>query len=437
MKMRKTGMRLLASSLAVVAAAVTAASAQTIAIQNARVYTMAGTGAGGIENGDIIIRDGAIVGVGQDLAVPEGATVINAQGRIVTPGVFAPWSQIGLVEIDLDDEANDSATEDDFNVSAGLDAVDAFNPGSTLIAVNRAGGVTRAVSAPEPGARMFGGRGAVVDLSGRPDSVTRSDALQSVAMGAAGVGYNGGTRLGNWAMLRDALDEARAFAASPASYMLRPRDGGLSIADLKALGPVAQGRQPLVVAVDSATDIRALIKLKEQYGVNAVILGGTEAHLVAREIAAARIPVILNPTMNLPAQFEDLGASLSNAAALNEAGVLISFFGQSGGSHNLRLLPQLGGNAVANGLPYDAALRALTINPAVIYGVADRLGSLEVGKAADVVIWDGDPLETATRPVAVLIEGRVTSLKNRQTMLRDRYRDLSRGDLPIAYRGAN
>jgi len=434
-------MKVFASSLAALAASLSLASAQTgaqtIAIQNARLYTMAGDKAGLIENGDVIIRDGVVAAIGQDLSAPEGATIINAQGRVVTPGIFAPWSQIGLVEIGLDEEANDSSTDDGFNVSAGLDAVDAFNPDSTLIAVNRAGGVTRAVAAPDPGAKMFGGKGAIVDLSGRPGSVTRAEAMQSVAMGAAGLGYNGGTRLGNWAMLRDALDEARAYAANPAGYVMRPREGGLSIADLKALGPVAQGRQPLVVAVNSVTDIRTLIKLKAQYGVNAIIIGGSEGHLVAREIAAAQIPVILNPMMNLPAQFEDLAASLSNAAKLNAAGVLISFYGQASDTHNLRLLPQLGGNAVANGLPYEAALAAITLNPARMYGVADRLGSLEIGKIADVVVWDGDPLETSTRPIAVLIDGRVTSLKNRQTMLRDRYKDLSRGDLPLAYRGAN
>ncbi len=442
MTKRYSSLKLLSASLAAVAVSIAFAGAQTIAIQNARVYTMAQSGpeadqtGGGFNNGDVIIRDGVIAGVGQDLPVPEGARVINAQGRVVTPGLFAPWSQIGLMDLDLDAEANDSSTDSDFPLSAALDATDAFNPGVAQIAVNRAGGVTRAVSAPEPGNKMFGGQGAIVDLSGRPASVMRANALQSVAMGSAGIGYNGGTRLGNWAALREALDEARAYAANPGAYAMRPRQGGLSLGDLEALGPVAQGRQPLVVSVSSVTDIRTLIKLKAQYGVNAIILGGTEAHLIATEIAAANIPVILNPWLNLPSQFEDLGATQANAAKLNAAGVTIAFYDPPSGTHNLRLLPQLAGNAVANGLPYGAALKALTVNPARIFGVSDRLGTLEIGKAADVVIWDGDPLEISTRPIAVLIDGRVTSLKNRQTMLRDRYKDLSRGDLPHAYRGA-
>lgn len=442
---KTSSLRLLALGAASLAALSTA-SAQTIAIQNARVYTMADlTGdalasGGGVNNMDVIIRDGVVAGIGQDLPVPPGARVINAEGRTVTPGIIAPWSQIGLMDLDLDDEANDSSTASDdgqFALSAALDATDAFNPGVAQIAVNRAGGVTRALSAPEPGDRMFGGQGAIVDLSGRPNSVMRAGAAQSVAMGADGIGYNGGTRLGNWAALRAALDEARAYAANPAGFAMRPREGGLSLGDLAALGPVARGQQPLVVSVNSATDIRTLIKVKAQYGLNAVILGGTEAHLVAAEIAAANIPVILNPFLNLPSQFENLGATQKNAAKLQAAGVTIAFYDPPSGTHNLRLLPQLAGNAVANGLPYGAALAALTINPARIFGVADRIGSLEIGKAGDVVVWSGDPLEVSTRPIAVIIDGRVTSLRNRQTMLRDRYRDLKRGDLPHAYRGAN
>jgi imidazolonepropionase-like amidohydrolase len=414
-----------------------AASAQTIAIQNARVYTMAGPNGGRIDNADVVIRDGVIAAIGQDLTPPSGATVINAQGRVVTPGIFAPWSQLGLLELDLDKEANDSTTDAEFPLSAALDATDAFNPASTLIAVNRAGGVTRAVAAPTPGVKMFGGQGAIVDLSGRPQSIVRAAALQSVAMGADGAGYNGGTRLGAWAALEDALDEARAYAANPAGYVMRPRRDGLSLGDLRALGPVAAGRQVLAVGVNSAVDLRRLIKLKADYGLNVIAIGATEGHLVAGELAAANIPVILDPMRNLPSAFENLAATLDNAARLHAAGVVIAFYNPPSGTHNLRLLPQLAGNAVASGLPYEAALAALTINPATMYGVADRYGSLEIGKAGDVVVWDGDPLETATRPTHVLIDGRVASLRTRQTMLRDRYKDLSRGTLPLAYRGAN
>ncbi|MFN3959713.1 MAG: amidohydrolase family protein [Parvularculaceae bacterium] len=412
------------------------AANDTLIVQNARLYTMADANGGLIENADVIVRGGVIVAVGQDVAAPEGARAYDAKGRIVTPGIFAPWSQLGLVEIGLDQESNDSSPEGDYPHSAALDAADAFNPASTLIAINRAGGVTRAATAPEPGAKLFGGQGAIVSLSGAAESVTRERALQSVAMGYAGAARSGDTRMGAWADFREAIEEARAYAANPGGYALRPRMTGLSLNDLAALAPAARGAQPLVVAANGAADLRMLIKTKARYGLNVIVLGGTEAHLVAKELAAAQIPVILNPILNLPEQFEDLAATQANAARLHAAGVTIAFYDPPSGSHNLRLLPQLAGNAVANGLPYAAALAALTINPARIYGVAARHGSVEVGKVGDLVVWSGDPLETSSRPDAVFIDGRATSLTTRQTRLRDRYRDLSRGDLPHAYRGA-
>jgi imidazolonepropionase-like amidohydrolase len=208
------------------------------------------------------------------------------------------------------------------------------------------------------------------------------------------------------------------------------------LSDLKALGPVVSGAQPLLVSASSAAELRNLIRLKQAYNLKIVVLGAEEGWRVARELAAADIPVIIDPLINLPNAFETLGATLANAQILNAAGVKIAFYNPQGSAtHNLRLLPQLAGNAVANGLPYEAALAALTINPARMYGLDNRLGSLDPGKAGDLVIWDGDPLELSTRPIAVFIDGLAMNMENRQTKLRDRYRDLSRGDLPIAYRG--
>jgi imidazolonepropionase-like amidohydrolase len=202
---------------------------------------------------------------------------------------------------------------------------------------------------------------------------------------------------------------------------------------------VLSGAAPLIVGINRAADIRTLIKLKQNRNLNVIILGGSEAWKVARELSIAGIPVILDPTANLPSQFEDLGATLQNAARLNAAGVTIAFDGtaSASGSHSLFLTPQLAGNAVANGLPYGVAMAALTINPAKIYGVSATHGTLEVGKVADVVIWDGDPLELSSRPTNVFIGGRSMPLGNRQEALRDRYKDLEPGDLPFAYRGRN
>lgn len=413
-------------------AASSAAAQTTTAIMNGRVHTAAGPV---IENGDVIIRDGRIAQVGADLSAPSGATVIDATGKVVTPGIFAPISAIGLEEISLDAEANDAGPERGigFPLGAALDAADAYRPSSSLIPINRAGGVTRALSAPSPGDSLFGGRAAVIDMTGRANSVVKAQAAQIATLGYGGASRAGDTRMGVWAILREYLDEARSFAANPNDYVRRPRAERFSLSDLKALGPVVAGEQPIMAYINGASDLRNLIRLKNEYRLQVIVVGGTEAWRVGSALAAANIPVILDPMDNLPSQFEDLGATLENAARLREAGVKIAF--SNGDAHNLRLLTQLAGNAVAYGLPYDAAIAALTLNPAEMFGLSDRLGSLEAGKIADVVIWDGDPLEVTTQPEAVFIGGERQSLDNRQVALMQRYRDLSRGELPHAYRG--
>ena len=409
------------------------AVAQTVAIMNGDVHTISGNV---IEDGDVIIRNGRIAQVGADLTAPSDATVIDASGKVVTPGLFAPYSSIGLVEIGADQESNDSYPEDGFSLGAALDATDAYNPSSTLIPINRAGGITRALSTPSAGDTLFGGNAAVIDMSGRVNSIMKPAAAQVLVMGYGGAARAGDTRMGAWLVLREYLDEARSYRANPNDYIRRPHEGRFLVSDLKALGPVVSGEQPLLVRIDGANDIRKLIELKNRYGLSVIVVGGSEAWRVGDALQAANIPVILDPLVNLPSQFEDLSATLENAARLHEAGVKIAFYNPPGfGAHNLRALTQQAGNAVAEGLPHDAAMAALTINPAEMFGLAARLGTLEAGKIADVVVWDGDPLEVTTQPEAVLIDGIVQDLDNRQNALMKRYRDLSRGDLPHAYRG--
>ena len=411
------------------------AYAQTIAIMDGQVHTITD---GVIEDGDVIIEDGLIVRVGIDLVAPDGAEIIDATGKIVTPGLFSPISSIGLSEINLDAEANDASPNrgEGFPLGAALNAVDAYNRWSTLIPINRTGGVTRALSAPQAGDTLFAGRAAVIDLSGNVNSVTKEDAAQIAVLGYGGAARAGDTRMGAWAVLREYLDEAAIYASAPNAYPARAREDRFAIADLKALGPVLSGEQPLMVRVNSENEIRSLIRLKSEYRLRVVIVGGSEAWRVGREIANANIPVILNPMFNLPSQFEDLSSTLENAARLENAGVSISFHEpQGGGAHNLRTLTQGAGNAVANGLSYEGALAALTINPATMFGLQSRLGSIAQGKIADVVVWEGDPLELTTQPEAVFINGIRQDLDNRQKALSRRYRDLSKGDLPHAYRG--
>ncbi len=427
--MKKSTMKPLAVLASASAALLSAAAAQTVAIMDGTVHTVSGDI---IEEGDVVIRDGRIAQVGADLTPPAGAQVIDASGKVVTPGLFGAYSSIGLVEIGAVEDANDSGPAEGFALGAALNVIDAFNPSSVVIPVNRAGGVTRALSAPAAGDSLFAGKAAVVDLSGRTNSVTRADTAQIAVMGEAGAGRKGGTRMGAWAVLREYLDEARSYAANPNDYVRRPHESRFALSDLKALGPVVEGAQPLIVQVNSANDIRTLIRLKNTYRLKVIIVGGTEAWRVGSELATAGVPVIIDGMANLPVQFEDIDATLKNAARLHQAGVDISFYE---GAHNLRLIRQHAGNAVAEGLPHEAGLRALTLAPAEMFGVGDELGSLEAGKLADVVIWDGDPLEVTTKPEAVFINGRRQDLENRQHMLMRRYRDLSRGDLPHAYRG--
>ncbi|MEZ5893031.1 MAG: amidohydrolase family protein [Parvularculaceae bacterium] len=419
--------------LAAAAAMSSVASAQVVAVMNGRVHTVTG---GVIENGDVIIRDGRIAQIGSDLQAPPDAVTIDATGKVVTPGLFAAYSSLGLMELQLDSEANDAGPNQGavplFQLGASLNAVDGIKPGSTLIPYNRAEGVTRALSAPQAGDSIFGGNAAIIDLTGRPNSVTRAGVAQVAMMGYAGAARTGDTRLGAWATLRDYLDEARSYQANPNDYVRRARDARFQLSDLKALGPVVAGEEPLLVFVNSANDIRTLIRLKNTYRLKIIVVGATEGWRVAQELAAANIPVIINGMANLPNSFEDLDSTLKNAARLTQAGVKVSF---SDDTHKAYLMRQSAGNAVAEGMPYDAALAAITLNPAAMYGLGDELGSIEAGKIADLVIWDGDPLEVTTEPEAVFIGGRPQDLNTRAKMLMERYRDLSRGDLPHAYRG--
>jgi imidazolonepropionase-like amidohydrolase len=209
------------------------------------------------------------------------------------------------------------------------------------------------------------------------------------------------------------------------------RELSLSKADLEALIPVVEGRMPLLADVHRASDIRAVLRLAREERIKLILNGAEEGWKVAPEIAAAGVPVILNPISDRPVDFESLGSTLENAARLQAAGVVIAIEGQ-GGANRANEARYNAGNAVAHGLPPAAALAALTINPAKMFGVADRVGSLEPGKDADLVVWSGDPFEPLSRPQLILIEGKPQPLTSRQFELRDRYKDLNR-PLPPEY----
>lgn len=403
----------------------TPAAAQTVAVEGGRVYTMTGAP---IENGTVLIRDGVVVAVGANVAVPAGATRIDARGKIVTPGFFESDTHLGLVEVGAVGTTRDYATQHeptgdtDDVVQAAFNVADGLNPNSIVLPVTRVAGVTTAVSRPDGG--LIAGQGVVIDLAGASADalLVRSPVAMFAALGEDGQRAGGGARAGATLRLREVLEDARAYARRRADFERgETRAFAASRLDLEALQPVLQGRLPLVVEAHRASDIRAALRIAAEYDLRLVILGGTEAWMLAGELARARVPVIVKVLQNLPESFERLGARYDNAALLRQAGVQVAL--TTSDTHNARNLPQEAGNAVAYGLPYDEALRAVTLYPAQIWGVAERYGSLAPGKVANLVVWSGDPLELLTTVEQVLIRGRPVPLVSRDTELRDRYRN--------------
>ena len=420
----------------VLAAFAIPAQADTTAIVGGKIHTVGPQGT--IKNGTILVVDGRIAAVGDDVAVPAGAETIDAGGKVITPGLFAPLGQLGLVEVSGSAGPTDYAQRGD-RFTAGFDVADAYNPRSTLIAVNRIEGVTRAVIAPMPGypdesgaGHILAGLAAVVNL-GDDDVLDQRAAAMVVTLGEYGAALSGGTRTAAWLTLRNALDEALDYREHKGDFERgMRRDYVHSIADLEALQGVVNGNTPLIVGIDRAADIEVLISLVDEYSLKAIITGGAEAWMLAGELSAAGIAVIDVPTANLPGSFDAVNARFGSADVLIGAGVKVALIGdRSGGAHNARNITQAAGNAVAHGLDWDAALRAITLTPAEIYGMAATTGSIETGKDADIVIWPGDPLELTNYPEQVFIKGDAVPMESRQTLLRDRY---LQSDGPPAYR---
>ena len=409
-----------------------AAVAESWVITGARLHTLGPSGV--IDNGTIVIRDGRIEGVGTNVDVPRDAQRIDATGKIVTPGLYDAYSYIGVVEVSLVVETNDRV-QSGARYTASFRVADAINPRSTLIPVNRIEGITRAIVTPAVAAESFSspvaGLGSVIHLGGVEDYLVARDAALYVHLGEEGAALAGGARGLTLMKLREALEDARDFSEHRGAFETRARrQYSASRPDLEALAETLDGERPVVVSVDRASDIRTALRLADEFGLKLVVAGGAEAWMEADRLAAAQVPVILDPLENLPDHFESLGATLENAARLHAAGVTVAF--ATGESHNARNMRQAAGNAVAHGLPWDAALAAMTVNPARIFGLEAATGTLQAGKDADLVVWDGDPLEVTSAAERVFIRGRDIPMVSRHTLLRDRYGN-DAGPLPPQY----
>lgn len=404
------------------------AAAQDVAIVNAKVWT--GTNAGTLDNATVYISNGTVQGMGVNYAPPSGTPTIDANGNWVTPGIIAPFSRVGTVEVGAEDTTNDTnASGSPFSVA--LRAADGFNPTATTLAVTRIEGVTQIAVAPANGGSMIAGQGFVADTSGQDGSISDERAFVYVDLGEGGAGLAGGSRPAAWAALRGAFADARGY---PARFMAHNEGDTLTRADAQAFGPAVRGQQLILVAAHRASDLRQIINLKaENLNLNLAIVGADEGWLVADELAVAGIPVIVDPFSNLPASFAQLGATSRNAERLIEAGVPTAFAHLGNSGHQSRLVLQSAGNAVANGVSFDDAMAAMTVVPAAIFDMGVT-GTIERGNIADLVVWDGDPLEVSSAPSAIFINGISQSLESRQTKLRDRYMDLDESERPLAFK---
>ena len=406
------------------------AVAETYAITGGTVWT--GTDNAPIADGVVIITDDEITAIGDDSTdIPARATRIDATGSWVTPGIFSAFSRVGIVEVGAEDSTNDtSAAESTY--STALNAADGFNPSASSIPVTRIEGVTRMAVMPGFGNSLFAGQGFIADTSGAPGSITQERSFQFISLGETGAGRAGGSRPAAWAKFRAALSDAKSVSTR---YITSSEGAALNRTDAEAFAPAARGQQLILVNVHRASDIRRLIAFAEDnQELDFAIVGATEGWIVADELAEADIPVIIDPFDNLPGSFEQLGATSHNAERLIAAGVHTAFAPVNDASHQTRLILQSAGNAVANGVSQADALKAITSTPAEIFGL-DNLGRLEAGATADLVIWDGDPLEITSAPSMVLINGEEQDMQSRQTKLRDRYLVLEDdgSDLPLAY----
>ncbi len=394
-------------------ALILSAADETIAIINAKIYTMTGAP---IDNGVVILKDGKIEDIGTGIQPPAGARVIDVSGKTVLPGFIDSNCHVGLEEVNQvkatvdDSEATDPVTPQ-------LSVMDAFYPDSKTIEVTRSNGITAGIVAPAD-ENVLTGMSAVVEFSGnRLDQIVlKSPSALHVTLGEAPKATYGqrnkipSTRMGTAAVLREAFQKAKEYdqkwkdQSKPKSDEKKGKESNERNLKSEAVLQVLQGKIPLVVSAHRVDDILTAIRIADEFGItNLVISHGTEAYKISNILAQKKIPVLVGPVTTQPDRMETLGARYENAALLQKAGVLIAI--QTNDAHNVRNLPYEAGLAVANGLPFEEALKAITVNPARIFKVDQEIGTLEKGKRANLIIANGDPLEPKTVIEKVFIGG--------------------------------
>ena len=362
----------------------------------------------------------------------QGDFVIDATGKILTPGMIATDTEIGIVEIGAL-----SVTRDDSSkmYKIGFSIYDAFNPNSTLIPWNRSNGITSTLTLPQNTSSPIGGLGSYFVLDSK---LQISGTKDMVMIGRVG-GSSSRSRAEHFAQIEDLLILAKSLTKNDMDSDLELSDliddwsvsdaMNLHPRDLRALYNLVNNDLPLIMKSHRASDLLKLIELKDKYNLNMIIMGAQEAGLIAEEIAKSKIPLIINPINNIPGSFDELASNINMAKRLEDAGVELMF--NAPRDHNYHLIRQGAGVAVANGMSYAGALKALTSTPADIFGISGR-GAIEAGKVADLIIWDADPLEPSSMPDYVFINGENIDLTTRSSRLRDRY--TKKLNEPVTYR---
>ena len=403
------------------------AFSQTIVIKGGEIYT-------GLNQesfiGDILIEGDTILEVSTKPL--KGDVVVDASNKIITPGVIAPDTQIGILEIGAISETRDGDSD---IYSMGFSVFDAINPNSTLIPWNRSNGVTSAITLPDFNWDPLSGMASFLLLDGS----LRVNGMRDVALTGEIGALSSGSRAESLILLRDLLEFASILDEKDmaSSKKISEAIEDFEIAELMDLQPrdvialynLLNNNLPLIIKTNRASDILKLIDIKKLYGLNLVLMSAQEATLVADEIAANNIPVIVNPFDNIPDSFDELASNIRIASSLEKAGIKVMF--SESRTHNYHLIRQGAGNAVANGMSYTGAIMALTSNVAESFNIPER-GRLQKGMKADLVIWEGDPLEPSTFPSKVYINGNDMDLSTRSSRLTERYVD--KRDLPNTYK---